>query len=77
MTQYQELKAEISKINDEIESNKEKIFNTVDEVPEWAKPTIQKLLDKGTLKGTDTGLNLTYTLLRVLVINDRTGLYDI
>ena len=77
LTQYQELKAEISKINDEIESNKEKIFNTVDEVPEWAKPTIQKLLDKGTLKGTDTGLNLTYTLLRVLVINDRTGLYDI
>ena len=49
LTQYQELKAEISKINDEIESNKEKIFNTVDEVPEWAKPTIQKLLDKGTL----------------------------
>lgn len=54
----------------------EKIYNSVDEVLEFAKPTIQKLCDKGFLKGTDTGLNLTYDMIRILVILDRTGVFD-
>ena len=56
----------------------EKIYNWTLEVPEWARPTVQKLLDKGYLKGNDKGeLELTYSMLKMLVINDRAGLYDL
>ena len=55
----------------------EKIYNWTLEVPKWARPTVQKLLDKGYLKGNDKGeLELTYSMLKLLVINDRAGLYD-
>lgn len=55
----------------------EKVYNWTVEVPEWARPTVQKLLDKGYLKGNDKGeLELTYSMLKLLVINDRAGLYD-
>lgn len=53
------------------------IYNYVDKnMPEWARGTIQKLVDKGLLKGDENGLALTDELLRILVINDRAGLYD-
>ena len=53
------------------------IYNYIDNnMPEWARPTIQKLVDKGILQGDENGLGLTDDLLRVLVINDRAGLYD-
>ena len=53
------------------------IYNYIDDnMPEWSKPTIQKLVNKGYLQGDDKGLNLTDDLLRILVINDRAGLYD-
>ena len=48
-----------------------------DNMPEWAKPTVTKLMDKGYLKGDEEGkLNLDENMLRMLVINDRAGLYD-
>lgn len=54
-----------------------KTYVTYDDVPEWGKPTVKKLMDKGYLEGTDEGvLNLEHNLLRGLVINDRAGLYD-
>lgn len=53
------------------------VYNYIDKnMPEWAIPTVKKLTEKGYLKGDDTGLNLTDELLRMLVINDRAGLYD-
>lgn len=53
------------------------IYNYIDEnMPEWARPTIQKLVDKGTLKGDENGLHLTDSDLKQFVINDRSGLYD-
>ena len=53
------------------------IYNYVDcNMPEWAKPTIEKLLNKGSLKGDGEGLNLNDDMLRILVINDRAGIYD-
>ena len=52
------------------------VYKTYDEVPSWAKPTVKKLMDKGLLSGTDTGLDLELYMLRGLVINDRAGLYD-
>ena len=53
------------------------IYNYIDKnMPEWARPTVQKLVDKGILKGEENGLHLTDSDLRQLVINDRAGLYD-
>ena len=46
-------------------------------MPDWAKPTIQKLIDRGALKGNEKGeLLLTGTMLRLFVIHDRMGIYD-
>ena len=54
----------------------EKIYNWTEEVPDWARPTVQKLLDKGYLKGNEKGeLELTYSMLKMIVINDRAGHY--
>ncbi len=47
-----------------------------DNMPDWAKPTITKLINKGYLKGDEEGkLNLDDNMLRMLVINDRAGNY--
>ena len=74
MTQYEELKNEIKKLREE---NIPMVYNYIDDnMPEWARPTIKKLVNLGILKGGDDGLNLTEDLLRLLVINDRAGLYD-
>lgn len=56
----------------------EMIYNYIDNnMPEWARPTIQKLVNKGLLKGNEKGeLGLNDTMLKLLVINDRAGLYD-
>ena len=85
MTQYEELKNEISELTETVKllatelynATHPMIYNYVDNnMPEWARPTIKKLVDKGYLQGDDKGLNLTDDLLRILVINDRAGLYD-
>ncbi len=56
---------------------KEKRFNKIDELEAWAKPSIQKLVDKGVLKGDEQGnLNLSLDLIRLFVVHDRLGLYD-
>lgn len=54
------------------------IYAYVDQnMPEWARPTIQKLKDKGLLKGDENGLlRLTDEMLTQFVVNDRAGLYD-
>lgn len=51
-------------------------FNTLADVPEWAKPTIQKLTDKGLLGGDGKGLDLSLDMIRIFVVNDRAGVYD-
>lgn len=50
-------------------------YNTVQECPEWARKTIQKLVDKGLLSGDGKGLDLSYDMVRMFVINDRAGVY--
>lgn len=52
-------------------------YATYEDVPEWGQSTVKKLMDKGLLEGTGSNkLNLEHNMLRVLVINDRAGLYD-
>jgi N-acetylmuramoyl-L-alanine amidase len=46
-------------------------------MPGWARPTIQKLVDKKLLLGNEKGeLGLTEEMLKIYVVNDRSGLYD-
>lgn len=46
-------------------------------LPAWAKPTIQKLYDKKILVGNEKGsLELSYLMMRILVILDRDGVFD-
>lgn len=46
--------------------------DVLDSVPEWARPTVDKLVAKGLLKDPRCSLDV----YRVLVVNDRAGLYD-
>lgn len=79
MSQYNELKGMINAVKSDVEAIKNKmVYSWVDDnMPDWAKPTITKLIEKGYLKGDENGkLNLDDNMLRMLVINDRAGLYD-
>ena len=70
MTQYEELKKLITE-------NQEKVFHYLIEIPEWGKPTVQKLWDKGYFKGESASdLNMPYSMLRVLVVLDRAGVFE-
>lgn len=62
------------KIKDDVEM----IYDYIDEnLPEWARPTIEKLVRLGHLKGDEHGrLGLNETMLKIFVINDRAGLYN-
>ena len=59
-------------------------FNSIEDVPEWAKETISKMINKGFLggsgakdaNGNPTELDLSIDMIRIFVINDRAGLYD-
>lgn len=86
--EYEELKAENDRQNDIINqmgtefeelrnTAKSKIYDYVDDnMPDWARPTIQKLVDKGFLKGDEEGkLGLTEDLMRMFIVNDRAGVY--
>ena len=58
------------------ELENEMIYNYIDEnMPEWAKPTIQKLVNTGKLQGTGEGLGLNDEMLRMLAISSCIGQY--
>ena len=80
MSQYEELKKDITailQVVETLEKSIDRVYHYTIDVPEWGRPTIQKLLDKGLYKGaSESDLNLPESLLRTLVINDRAGLYD-
>lgn len=62
----------------------EKRYNTMAELPEWAQATIQSLIAKGCIQGGGTAydadgnpadMDLSHDMLRLLVMNDRAGVY--
>ena len=58
------------------ESDIVQVYKTIKDIPSWALPTVNKLIAHGSLKGDANGeLNLSRDMLRLLVINDREGLY--
>ena len=85
MSQYEELKNEISQLTDTVKllatelhnMKNPMIYNYIDDnMPEWAREAVRKAVDKGILKGEEEGLNLTYSDLRTIVREYRAGLYD-
>lgn len=59
-------------------------YNRLSEVPDWAKETIRKLIDEGLLAGSGgesdgdgrpADLDLSLDMIRLLVIDDRAGLF--
>lgn len=78
LTQYEELKTLLSNIDERLKKiENPMVYNYIDSnMPDWAIPTVTKLVNKGVLKGDGDGLDLTEELMRVLVINDRAGIYD-
>ena len=59
-----------------VTSKQEDTYNSIAEVPSWAKDTINKLIEKGVLSGDTDGLNLTYSMCRIFVILDRCNCFE-
>ena len=58
------------------ESDTVETYKTINDIPAFALPTVKKLIAHGSLQGNSKGeLNLSYDMLRLLVINDREGCY--
>lgn len=68
-------KDNLSKEPEQTSAEAEVRYNTVEQCPDWAKAAVKKLTDKGYINGTDKGLDLSEDMLRLLVINDRAGVY--
>ena len=51
-------------------------YHTVRECPEWAKATVQKLVDKGLLSGDGSDLDLSHDMVRLLVVLDRANAFE-
>jgi len=67
---------ELARKVSELEKGKEKVYRSINDLPEWAKPTIEKLIEMGIYSGaSETDLNLPENIMRNLVINDRAKLY--
>lgn len=69
-------KVDFTKYLDEEEEDMPR-YNKLEEVPEWGKPTVEKLMNLELLKGDENGnLDLSRDMLRIFIIEDRAGLYD-
>lgn len=55
-------------------------FQTIEEIKRdapWAEETVQKLVNRGVIKGSGSNLDLSEDMLRVLVFQDRAGAYEV
>lgn len=79
MEELKKLQNAVEKLTDVVNKliEEKMIYNYIDDnMPDFAKPTIKKLCDKGLLKGDEGGLGLTYEMLRTFVVLDRCGIFD-
>lgn len=53
---------------------KEMRYQKLEDIPDYAKKTVEKLIDMQVLKGNEKGLDLSDDMLRTFVILDRSGL---
>lgn len=53
-----------------------KYYETLDQIPAGEmREVVKKLIDRGTVKGTGDGLHISEDMVRMMVYNDREGLY--
>lgn len=52
------------------------MYDTLQAVPDWARPTVEKLLVRGFLQGDGESLGLSRDMVRMLVILDRAGVFE-
>ena len=52
------------------------VYDTLQAVPDWARPTVEKLIDRGFLQGDGENLDLSRDMVRLLVILDRAGVLE-
>lgn len=72
MEQYKNVCKRLDKLENKM------IYNYIDgNLPDWARPTVQKLANAGILQGDGTALGLTDDMLRILTILDRAGALDV
>jgi N-acetylmuramoyl-L-alanine amidase CwlA len=65
------------KIVEQLSQEKERVYHYSVELPDWALPTINKLVAKGFYKGdSESDLNLPESMMRTLVVLDRAGIFD-
>lgn len=71
-------KEDMEDIKNELEEKerREMRYNTFDELPDWAKPTVKKIMDKKLLSGDGENLDLSADMIRVFVALDRNGTFD-
>ena len=51
-------------------------YKTLDDVPEYYRPTVEKLVEAGALTGDGDGLNVTEDFCRIMTVLDRLGKLD-
>lgn len=79
MTEIENIKTKMQYIDESltnlysiVEGMKTKVYNTIDEVPEWARDDISELVNSGALKGDENGsLNLSDEMIRLLIVLKR------
>lgn len=79
LAQFDEIISRLEALDERLHSVEDTmIYNYMDSnMPEWARETIQKLMDKGYLTGVaDNELGLTMDMLRIFVIMDKAGVFD-
>ena len=79
--EFDALKQDFSKVKELVDVHDDQIgvkWAYIDKnLPEWATPTVKKLVAAGCLNGGDkNSLELSYLMLRLLVIADRAGAFD-
>ena len=75
--QYVEEERTEERIIEECKGECKNMYKTVKDVPNYARETVDRLMSNETLKGDLKGnINLTECMLRMMVINDRNGLYS-
>ena len=79
--QMEELKKQVEKLTKRVEELEDQVkvkWAYVDKnLPDWARPTISKLVQRGILKGnTENSFELSRLFMRILVILDRAGIFN-
>ena len=63
-----------SRLFNDLKEDGEVIYKTINDVPDWGKPLVQKLIDRGSLAGDGKGnINLPESTLKTLAILEREG----